>query len=78
MSTNETYLTAKQVRERFAGISEMTLHRWRKNPRIAFPQPIRIGGRLYFRLSAIEAYERRAAQAPPPQTPFSRSEESAR
>jgi len=65
MTSSPIYLTAKQVRERFAGISEMTLHRWRHNPAYGFPQPIKIGGRLFFKLSEIEEYEQRAAAARP-------------
>lgn len=55
------YLTAKNVRARFAGISEMTLWRWVKES--DFPKPVMINRRRYFLSSEIDAYQKRIADA---------------
>ncbi len=60
---DETLLTAVQTRARYGGISSMGLWRWRRNPRMRFPQPVIINGRVYFRLGALRAWEaERAAE----------------
>jgi predicted DNA-binding transcriptional regulator AlpA len=57
------FLTATQVRQRFGGISDMTLWRWMHDSRVGFPQPIVINRRRYFPASAIDAfYERQASR----------------
>ncbi len=53
------FLTAPQVRQRFAGISDMTLWRWMHDERMGFPKPVVINRRRYFRLTDIEAFEKR-------------------
>ena len=55
------YLTAKNVRARFAGISEMTLWRWLNES--DFPKPVMINHRRYFVASEIDAYQKRIADA---------------
>lgn len=57
----DIYLSAKQVRERYGGISDMSLWRWLRDGELNFPQPIRINGRRFWRLSALEAFERERA-----------------
>ncbi len=58
------YLTATQVRQRFGGISDMTLWRWMHDERVGFPRPVVISRRRYFRLADIDAFqERQAAQS---------------
>ena len=42
-------------------IVAMTRWRWRNDPRLGFPQPIRIRNRLYWRLSELIAWERETA-----------------
>ncbi len=60
---DETLLTAVQTRARYGGISSMGLWRWRRNPRMRFPQPVIINGRVYFRLGELRAWEsERAAE----------------
>lgn len=51
------YLAARAVRMRY-GISAMTLHRWLRNPHLAFPQPMVINARRYWRVEALRAWER--------------------
>ncbi|MCA1493860.1 AlpA family phage regulatory protein [Ensifer sp. NBAIM29] len=55
MTSNERFLTGRQVRERYGDISRMTLYRWRQNGKV--PQPVQIGGRPMWRLSDLEAQE---------------------
>jgi hypothetical protein len=57
------YLTANAVRQRFGGISDMTLWRWLHDEKIAFPQPKVINRRRYFRVEDVEAFENRDAGA---------------
>lgn len=45
-------LTANQTREFFGGVSDMWLHRRLHEP-VNFPEPIRISGRRFWRLSEL-------------------------
>lgn len=54
-------LTGPQICERFGDISDMTLWRWLGNPALAFPKPLVINRRRYWRLADIEAWERSRA-----------------
>jgi predicted DNA-binding transcriptional regulator AlpA len=58
MSSPQIYLTRTKVRERY-GISNMTLWRWERDPRLNFPKAIEINGRLYQSQTALEEWERR-------------------
>jgi len=60
MSESDTYLTAPQVLRRYS-ISDMSLHRWLKSPDLAFPRPIKINRRRYFREAELVAWERARA-----------------
>jgi predicted DNA-binding transcriptional regulator AlpA len=54
-----SYLTTKQVRERFGGVSRMWL--WRYMREHGFPQPVQFGGSRSVRrwkVAEIEAWER--------------------
>lgn len=54
------YVTARQLRHRYGGVSHMWIER-----RLAagnFPTPIYFGRLRYWRLDEIEAFERRAAR----------------
>lgn len=55
--TADTRMTGPQVRARFGNISDMTLWRWLQNAAMAFPKPLVINGRRYWRLADIEAWE---------------------
>jgi len=52
----DSYLTGPQVNERF-GISSMTRWRWAHSARLAFPVPIKINGRSYFKRSELDLWE---------------------
>lgn len=59
--SGEDLLPATPVRARY-GVSDMTIFRWLADPKLGFPQPIRINGRRYWRLSDLQAFEARQAQ----------------
>lgn len=57
-------LPAKQVCQRYGGISPMTLWRWLNDPSLAFPRPIYIRGKRYFDLAELDEFdERQPSQA---------------
>lgn len=58
MNSNKQYITRRKVRARFGGISDMTLWRWDKDEKLAFPKAISINGRKYYDLAEIEEWER--------------------
>ena len=55
------YLTAPQVKQRYH-ISEMSLYRWIRDDRMAFPKPLTINRRRLFKREEIEAWERDRAK----------------
>lgn len=55
-------ITAKAVRQRFGGISDMSLWRWTHNDALGFPRPLVINRRKYWRLADLEAFEARQAE----------------
>ncbi len=55
-------LQARQVQDRY-GVSDMTLHRWLRQPELAFPKPLKINRRNYWSLHELEAWERKRAAA---------------
>jgi hypothetical protein len=58
-------LPQKQTADRF-GVTIKTLDRWRNDPKLAFPQPMRINERLYDDEEALEQWERWRAANPEP------------
>jgi len=54
-------LPGRKVRERY-GVTDMSIWRWRRNPALAFPKPIIINGRCYWRLEELEAWEATRAE----------------
>ena len=58
--TGDELLPATPVRTRY-GVSDMTIFRWLADPKLGFPQPIRINGRRYWRLADLQAFENRQA-----------------
>jgi len=52
-------LTATQVRQRFGGISDMTLWRWLHDGAVGFPKPVVINRRRYFRVADVDAFQER-------------------
>jgi hypothetical protein len=55
------YWKARQVRERYGGISDMTLRRWIRHPTMGFPQPVKPGKENLFLDSELEKFDRQAA-----------------
>lgn len=49
-------ITARAVCEMCGGVSDMTIHRWLKDPEKDFPRPIYIGKRRYWREAEIVAW----------------------
>jgi hypothetical protein len=41
-------ITSRAMRELFGGVSLMTLYRWRKDPKLNFPEPVKIRDRNYW------------------------------
>jgi predicted DNA-binding transcriptional regulator AlpA len=54
---NESYVTSRQLKERYGGVSDMTLWRWLRDESLNFPKPLVINGRRLWRLPALEAWE---------------------
>jgi hypothetical protein len=63
MLDQQTYLPAAAVRARYS-VSDMSLWRWLRDVELGFPQPLRINGRRFWKVSDLEAFE--AARAPGP------------
>jgi len=61
MST-QTFLTTAQVLKRYS-ISEMTLWRWQKSTDLAFPSPMVVNKRKFFREDELVAWERNRVRA---------------
>lgn len=49
-------ITARTVCDMCGGVSDMTLHRWLKDPKKGFPRPGYIGKRRYWREAEIVAW----------------------
>jgi len=63
----ETLISAKQVCERFGGVSTMWLTRRLANPAYNFPRPLYIAKRRFWRVAELTAWElQQAKSAPPP------------
>jgi predicted DNA-binding transcriptional regulator AlpA len=56
----------KAVQEFLGGVSQMSIWRWRNNPAMHFPEPIKINGRKLYKRAEIEAWMERQRSAPPP------------
>lgn len=54
------YLTATQVKHRYK-ISEMTLWRWLRDEKMAFPRPMVVKRRKLFKEDDLTAWERKHA-----------------
>jgi predicted DNA-binding transcriptional regulator AlpA len=61
MATDDTeYLPLRRVRARF-GVCARTIYRWEADPRVGFPNPIRIHNNRYWRLEDLVRWERARA-----------------
>ena len=63
MENKGRLISASAVRALCGGVSDMTLHRWLRDPDMAFPRPVYIGGRRYFREVEIFAWIEARAEA---------------
>ena len=57
----KTYLSARQVKRRYGGISDMTLWRWSHDPALGFPQPIYIQRYRYWDEAELDAFDKARA-----------------
>ena len=60
MLDQDRFLTGPEVDRRYSR-SAMTRWRWSKDAALGFPVPMKVNGRLLYRLSELEAWERRMA-----------------
>jgi len=56
------FLTQPQVQQRYKK-SHVSIWRWRHDPDLGFPKPIRINRNLYWRLADLEHWEAKLAAA---------------
>jgi hypothetical protein len=54
----DVFLTARAVRRRYGGKSDMALWRWSRDPNLGFPKPIFIQQYRHWRLSDLIEWER--------------------
>jgi hypothetical protein len=54
---NDTFLTSRQLRQRYGNVSQQWLWR-REKENSGFPRALRIQNRKYWRLSELIAYEK--------------------
>lgn len=62
MTIDSELITARTLRQRFGGVSEMTIWRWARDEALAFPAPIKIRKQRYWRIADIQAFEARQAE----------------
>lgn len=55
--TGKTWLAAGQVRQRYGGISGMTLWRWLHDEALGFPKPRYINRRRYWLEDDLDAFD---------------------
>jgi predicted DNA-binding transcriptional regulator AlpA len=60
-SPTDVFLTSVQVRKRYGNVADMTLHRWLRDERMEFPQPVYFGRLRFWKLSDLESWERSSA-----------------
>lgn len=56
-ASGSEYLSSRQVRARYGGRSDMTLHRWLKRPDLNFPRPIYICGKRFWVRDELTSWE---------------------
>lgn len=57
------WISAKTVADS-CNVSSKTIWKWRRDPKIRFPAPRVINGRLYFDLGAVELWKSSNEEAP--------------
>lgn len=56
VAAGQNYIKAETVRQLCGDITDMTLWRWIRDPRIAFPSPVTILRRRYWREDEIRGW----------------------
>jgi predicted DNA-binding transcriptional regulator AlpA len=72
MSNQIDELIANKRLARKLNVTTRTLFTWAADPKLNFPQPLKIGFRRYFQVSEVEAWlasRRSGAPMPPPSNP---------
>ena len=59
---SKKYVTARQVRVRYGGISDMSLWRWCRDPKMGFPQPIRINRIKFWDEAELDVFDERVGR----------------
>ena len=54
---NRKFLTSRQARRRYGGISDMTLWRWLRDKKMGFPKPRYINNRRYWDEDNLDEYD---------------------
>ena len=62
---DEVFLPAPKVTARYGGVSDMTLYRWLRDPRMEFPAPHYFGRYRFWKLSDLVSWEIKRAAARP-------------
>lgn len=57
------YLNSQEVQNRYK-ISRSSLYRWKENPQIGLPAPVKIGHRILWREDDLDAFDARIATQP--------------
>jgi predicted DNA-binding transcriptional regulator AlpA len=58
----DKFISGPELRRRCGGVSDMTIWRWQHDPTLAFPKPLKIRRRNYFKEREVIAWL--AAHAP--------------
>jgi predicted DNA-binding transcriptional regulator AlpA len=61
LNIHDRYLTSTQVRQRYGDLSEMSIWRWLRDPDMAFPRPLVLRRRRFWREADLVAWERQRA-----------------
>jgi hypothetical protein len=64
---DDALMPTPQMQAMLGGVCDMTIWRWRNNPKMNFPKPIVINGRNYWQVGKFRRFiaERAADQSPP-------------
>jgi hypothetical protein len=56
IDNTDSYLTGPMVNKRY-NITSMTRWRWERSPHLAFPAPMKVNNRSYWKRSALDLWE---------------------
>ncbi len=60
-SDDDVLLNSAQTKARCGNVTDMCLWRWMRDERVAFPQPLKINRRNYWKLADLRAWQERHA-----------------